>query len=118
MRTRSAAHPSRGDVSTEGVSDAVAAGGLLGISENSQQGRVRASVPRPVRSRQQPQASILLAMEGERDGRSAQPNGLPESTNKRALFFSGNLGPFLLLVKKHQTEDAERLVWAFHWMHV
>ena len=35
LRTRSAARPSRVDVSCEDVSDAVAAGGLPGISENS-----------------------------------------------------------------------------------
>ena len=55
-------------MSTEGVSDVAAAGGLPDISEKTQQGKARASVPRLVRSWQQSWASVLLEMEGERDG--------------------------------------------------
>ena len=67
-----------------------------------QQGRAKASVPRLVRSRQQPQTSILLDMEGERHGRSALPIDLPELTNMagpsplqriRSLSFVGGEAP-------------------------
>ena len=64
-----------------------------------QRGKVGPSVPRLVRCQQQPQKSILLEMEGERDVRAAGPTVLPESTNMAGPCPGGESGLFPLWVE-------------------
>ena len=64
-----------------------------------QRGRVGPSVPRLVRCQQQPQGSILLEIEGERDVRAGGPTVLPESTNIAGRCPGGESGLFPLWVE-------------------
>ena len=97
-----------------------------------QQGRATASVPRLVRSRQQPQVSVLLEMERERGGGAAWPTVLPKQTNVAGPSPCREFGLFPLLMEKLHTEEAERVgskdrkrlntivsgaTWTLNWMH-
>ena len=52
--------------------------GFLVFLKVHQQGKAKESVPKIVRGRQQPRASVLLVMEGKRDGMAAWHSALPK----------------------------------------